>query len=150
MRTLVAIPCVFISFFLVRQCHSAETFLCVTEERTGFEMNTSTKEWVRTNFSESPNKLILRTPGNQDSPEMRDTMRYIGSQVGEGETSIWCPKKDGSEQIVWCNLLGGRFTFHKEWGRYTYANFLGYSVGFEKDDPRYVPFIEIGRCSVIN
>jgi hypothetical protein len=139
-RLLLAIFFVICSY----PANASESYLCITEEKTGFSY--SKGRWETVKFEVSDDKLILRVFKDSD----------LTTWFGEGYTHGVFPL--GSKAPMYacvtnidkryiCRVGFGSFFFSPDSGRFIKTYPFGYVDG--KDSQSDNPTISRGRCSVI-
>lgn len=131
---------------------SAETFLCIADNATGYAYDPTSKEWKSAKFNfEGSRHIIKRSSGSQYAWEVNEY----------GVTEKWFPDAGCKEDfntvgLLYCEGVGRDFRFNKSNGRYifyfagSYINFDPRSEreGYQKDGGD-TPFIELGTCTKI-
>jgi len=126
---------------------SAEQYLCVPEQATGFSYNTTVKKWQITK---------LKTPQFVISPSKTpDTAYDIRDVTSDGTPpgGSFCPKDFNSSGMLFCNVAwGGEISVNKANGRFV-RSFTGayWNVDIPylgvTDENTGTPMISIGKCT---
>lgn len=139
-------------FALTASSVSAQTFLCIADQSTGFSYSQASRSWETKRFNVSDNRYIIRKSN-------RNPYLWEVNQFGKDEPFLpfsGCKDDFNDFGFLHCAGLGGELTFNRENGRYI-LYYMGQYAAYNpnSDVPDYrkdggdTPFIEIGKCSKI-
>ena len=133
-------------FFVMAAHVSAEdvTYLCVSEESTGFYYEN--KSWGRAHFNVSDDKYILRKIKEKEFGFEDKDNPYGVFALGGKDPEFRCFISEYSNDFI-CRLGLGQFFFSPESGRFMKTYTAGYWDGANNNDN--TPNITRGRCSKI-
>jgi hypothetical protein len=121
---------------------TAEQYLCVPDKITGFDYNSTTKEWDYARFKTNFQYIIAPAKDRQFS--------YAVTKIGDKEPNIYCENELNDGGYLFCNLLGISMVFNKINRRYLIISQEGYvsaGVGGMTDPGIGAPWVQIGKCS---
>ena len=131
--------------FSLMAAASAEQFLCVVDDVTGFIYKEETKTWEHTLFT-SRRKYVL---SKAEKEQHKVKGKYIITEVGETRPQMYCKEDFNSVGVFVCDDFAREFRFSKRNGRFLFL----YKVGYYHVDERFTdagsdtPAIAIGKCS---
>lgn len=130
---------------------SAQTWLCMAEQSTGFVYDSQIKKWKKATFTTENERYIIKlSQGNDWLYEVR--------QFGQdsGIPYAWCNKDFNEPGFLHCSGLGTSFVFNKSNNRFqtTYqGSYIAFNPNSEtaslRNDGGDTPAITIGTCSSI-
>ena len=123
---------------------SADPWLCITEQSTGFVFKNG--KWEHGRFTVEDRKYILRKLTQGDF-YYRDDNKYGLFLLGTDLVGTPCSDPSISGNIV-CGDFFGQFKFSTKSGRFLMTYMVGYWDSIA-DDESHTPLISIGRCSRI-
>jgi len=152
-----------LAFVLMAQQATAESYLCIADDATGFAFDKNRRTWVHTSFDVSKNRYVVRTPDVSDDNTYKyagvNKYSYILEEVG-GEKILplaVCENKKDQYGIIYCNgYVGGYFRVNTTLGRYIKNYGSGYwndnvpVAGSVLPEGSDTPILEIGRCNRIS
>jgi hypothetical protein len=131
-------------FSMLATVASADPWLCITEQSTGFVFKNG--KWEHGRFTVEDRKYILRKLTKSDFYYRGDN-KYGLFLLGTDLVGTPCgdPSISGN---IFCEDFFGQFRFSTKSGRFlmTYMNGYWDSIA---DDESHTPLISIGRCSKI-
>tara|TARA_Y100001934_G_C12152397_1_gene677947 strand:- start:256 stop:693 length:438 start_codon:yes stop_codon:yes gene_type:complete len=133
-------------FYMATKVSATEdpTYLCVSEESTGFYYEN--KSWGRAHFNVSDEKYIIRKiKENEFGFEEKETP-YGVFTLG-GQNPVYMCFIDEYSNDFRCKVGVGEFYFSPESGRFIKTYTAGYWDGVNNNDN--TPHIARGRCSKI-
>jgi hypothetical protein len=129
-----------ISFSTLASENETVTYLCVSEESTGFFFKDG--KWEQANFDVSEDKFIIRPIKKSDGFYFKDKENPYGVfELGNKRPSKRC--KDLGNIV--CNVGIGELRFSPETGRFIKTYTAGYWDGIDGNED--TPNITRGRCS---
>lgn len=117
-----------------------DSYLCVTEEATGFISQYGV--WKQANFDVSEEKFIVRK-FKKGEPKMKDEFTHGVFPLGSDFPNYWCTFPEENQKLL-CRSGIGSFMFSPKTGRFIKTHIFGYWDN--KDD---TPSISRGKCSKI-
>lgn len=120
------------------------TYLCVSEESTGFYYEKGS--WGRRYFNVSEDKYILRKIKEGEFGFKDKENPYGVFELGGKHPTIRCFISEHSNDFI-CRVGFGQFFFSPESGRFIKTYTAGYWDGVDNNDN--TPNITRGRCSKI-
>jgi len=130
--------------FTVTALADEPTYLCVSEESTGFVFEKGS--WRRANFNVADEKYIVRRI-KEDEFGFKDKDNPYGVfALGENFPEFRCSISEDSKNYI-CRIGLGQFLFSPKSGRFIKTYTSGYWDGADNSDN--TPHITRGRCSKI-
>ncbi len=132
---------------------SAEQYLCVADQATGFTFKN--QKWVPTKFDVSENKYIIREIENGYKFFNRERPYGVYALGGKYPRYECIDPREFIRELYYCDdRTLGHFFFSVESGRYLRTYTPGYwdpsdFLGGRGDSYSDTPHMEIGRCSEI-
>ena len=123
---------------------SSNTYLCISEESTGFYYEKG--QWGHANFNVKNDKFILREIKVGELGYFGKENSYGIFPIGERHPELQCGISESENNFV-CQGLLGQFYFSPKSGRFIKTYIAGYWDG--KDNNENTPAITRGRCSKI-
>src|SRR5262245_60253138 len=127
---------------------SAESYLCVDEQMTGFWFNTTKKIWEQSKFS--PDRKYLVKPNSDQSVKGK----WIVSEFGQTAPYAWSESDFSSIGVIRLKGDSGEFAMNRKNLRFVRTYIGGYWTdaipglkGVEWEES--TPVISIGKCSVL-
>jgi hypothetical protein len=130
---------------------SAESYLCIEEQSTGFRFNTAQKTWQQSNFSS--NRKYLVKPNTDQSLKGK----WIISEIGEPVPFAWSEYDFTSAGALRCEGSFGEFAMNRKSLRFVKTYIYGYwtdAIPGEQNgafiEGKNTPDISIGKCSPLD
>lgn len=123
---------------------SSNTYLCISEESTGFYYEKG--QWGRASFNVKNDKFILREIKTGESGYLDKENSYGIFPIGEKQPELQCGISESEDNFV-CQGLLGQLYFSPKSGRFIKTYITGYWDGIDSNEN--TPVITRGRCSKI-
>lgn len=129
---------------------AADSYLCISDQSTGFAFNKDTGQWKPANFT-AGKKYVLS----------RDGKGWVLKEFGQANPVLRCPNDFNPSHYLGCDDGSMQFRMNSRILRYELAYLLGYYVDYNELDSSLAkipgatllhegddnPAIEIGKCS---
>jgi hypothetical protein len=128
---------------------AADSYLCISDQATGFAFNKETDQWYRANFQTGEKYVLSREKGG-----------WVLKQFGEEAPLLHCPGDFNAGNNLICSDGGTDFRMNRHLLRYQKAYLVGYYVDYgalgklppglpAMEEGGDTPVLEIGRCSAL-
>jgi len=145
----IGIAAVLLCCILLVEASAMDSYICVSDISTGFRYNKALDKWEIVNFIVDVNKYIV-------SRSMDKNITWEVKRNRESSEFSFCKKDFDEYGFLYCesNII---FKMNKFNLRFVYINPTGYYNSTSKNDQEVMlykdgsstPYIEIGRCSII-
>ena len=142
----------FLLFLLIPFEFTAEQYLCIAEQSSGFRFDETTKSWKSAIFK-TDHKYILRNKKEGDSKFFDAEYKLVVTEVGFDYPICICTDDADKYGHVRCNCFpDGGFKFNKKNLRFLNIFSMGYvnvlpDQNKTTDSTSASPNMEIGKCS---
>jgi hypothetical protein len=129
---------------------SAETYVCVVDQATGFYFNRAQKTWQQTSFKVTQKYLV------KPNVDASIAGKWVVVEFGRSAPTAVCEYDFTSTGALRCNGLGGEFVMNRKNLRFLVSYLLGYWTdaipGEEAGtfvEGENTPLISLGKCSLL-
>ncbi len=139
-------PCMSFAEDVAMENKMEESYLCITDEATGFKFNKSLDKWESANFKAGRKFLVGREPIYEHA--------FVVREVGEQMETSWCKQDFDDYGYLHCTGFA-LFNMSKISLRFILVDTGGYIGSVKKDkqgkvtfDPKeHTSYMSIGKCS---